>query len=144
MEERQIVERSVGKYDELDATAKMYRDLSGTARQEGTDTDAHGKQWTASDLRAALQNGKLIKDQNLVSSYFINHTYFWGDRHLEIYMGPGRGKQQNPQGWAAAYGHHFTSHNDTPVTPISGLRSIQSSVTRTSTAVRFSAVPARI
>ena len=126
MEERQIVERSVGKYDELDATAKMYRDLSGTARQEGTDTDAHGKQWTASDLRAALQNGKLIKDQNLVSSYFINHTYFWGDRHLEIYMGPGRGKQQNPQGWAAAYGHHFTSHNDTPVTPISGLRSIQS------------------
>ena len=133
MEERQIVERSVGKYDELDATAKMYRDLSGTARQEGTDTDAHGKQWTASDLRAALQNGKLIKDQNLVSSYFINHTYFWGDRHLEIYMGPGRGKQQNPQGWAAAYGHHFTSHNDTPVTPISGLRSIQSSVTRTST-----------
>ena len=133
MEERQIVERSVGKYDELDATAKMYRDLSGTARQEGTDTDAHGKQWTASDLRAALQNGKLIKDQNLVSSYFINHTYFWGDRHLEIYMGPGRGKQQNPQGWAAAYGHHFTSHNDCPVTPISGLRSIQSSVTRTST-----------
>ena len=133
MEERQIVERSVGKYDELDATAKMYRDLSGTARQEGTDTDAHGKQWTASDLRAALQNGKLIKAQNLVSSYFINHTYFWGDRHLEIYMGPGRGKQQNPQGWAAAYGHHFTSHNDTPVTPISGLRSIQSSVTRTST-----------
>ena len=111
----------------------MYSDLSGTARQEGTDTDANGKAWTASELRAALKNGKLIKDQNLVSSYFINHTYFWGDRHLEIYMGPGRGKQQNPQGWAAAYGHHFTSHNDTPVTPISALRSIQSSVTRTST-----------
>ena len=133
MEERQIVERSIGKYDELDSTADMYSDLSGTARQSGTDVDANGKTWNASDLRAALQNGKLIKDQNLVSSYFINHTYFWGDRHLEIYMGPGRGKQQNPQGWAAAYGHHFTSHNDTPVTPISALRSIQSSVTRTST-----------
>ena len=98
MEERQIVERSIGKYDELDSTANMYSDLSGTARQEGTDTDANGKAWTASELRAALKNGKLIKDQNLVSSYFINHTYFWGDRHLEIYMGPGRGKQQKPAG----------------------------------------------
>ncbi len=133
MEERQIVERSVGRYDSLDSTANMYTDLSGTARVEGVDTDANGKAWTASDLRAALKNGQLIKDQNLVSSYFINHTYFWGDRHLELYMGPGRGKQQNPQGWAAAYGHHFTSHNDCPVTPVSGLRSIQSSVTRTST-----------
>lgn len=78
MEERQIVERSIGKYDELDSTANMYSDLSGTARQDGgVDIDANKKAWTASDLRAALQNGKLIKDQNLVSSYFINHTYFW-------------------------------------------------------------------
>ena len=50
-----------------------------------------------------------------------------------MYVGPGRGKQQNPQGWAAAYGHHFTSHNECPVTPISGLRGLSSSVTRTST-----------
>ena len=133
MQERQIVERAVGKYDELDATAPMYEDLSGTARQSGTDTDAHGKAWTATDLRDALKNGELIKKQNLVTSYFVNHTYFWGDRHMEIYMGPGRAKQQNPQGWAAYYGHPYTSHNDTPITPISPLRSLQSSVTRTST-----------
>ena len=114
--------------------ANMYSDLSGTARQEGTDTDANGKAWTASELRAALKNGKLIKDQNLVSSYFINHTYFWGDRHLEIYMGP-RTRQASRTRRVGPPPTVTTSrpHNDTPVTPISALRSIQSSVTRTST-----------
>ena len=130
MEERQIVERSIGKYDELDSTANMYSDLSGTARQEGTDTDANGKAWTASELRAALKNGKLIKDQNLVSSYFINHTYFWGDRHYEMFLGQDRAERISPLRSALKRGIPFSNHNDTFVTPIDPLLSVWSAVNR--------------
>lgn len=119
MEERQIVERSIGKYDEL-IQPRTCTAISGSgraARQDGgVDIDANKKSMDGFRPARRPPKRQAIKDQNLVSSYFINHTYFWGDRHLEIYMGPGRGKQQNPQGWAAAYGHHFTSHNDCPVT----------------------------
>jgi predicted amidohydrolase YtcJ len=131
MQERQIIERAVGKYDELDTTKDMYYNCSGVNGPAGEEIYDSG--YTPATLRTALDNGDLIKAQNLMSSFFINHTYFWGDRHLSTFMGPGRGKQMNPQGWAAAYGLRFTSHNDTPVTPISPLRSLQSSVTRTST-----------
>ncbi len=118
MMERQHIERLVGDYSKLDATKDMYNNLSGTA----VDTD----------LRAALGNGQLMRDQNMINSYFINHTYFWGDRHLEIFMGPGRGKNMNPAGWSVAMDSLYTFHNDTTVTPISPLRSLESAVTRIS------------
>ena len=132
-EERQVVERAAGHYENLDTTAHMYTQLNGTALQSGTVKAADGTEYTASDLRAALDNGALIKSQNLLSSYFINHTYFWGDRHYNIYFGPGRAKMISPAGWASYFGHRFTSHNDTPVTPISPLRSVNSFVNRVTT-----------
>lgn len=118
MMERQHIERLVGDYSKLDSTADMYENLSGAA----VDTD----------LRAKLENGKLMREQNLINSYFINHAYFWGDRHLDIFMGPGRGKNMNPAGWSVAMDHLYTFHNDTTVTPISPLRSLQSAVERVS------------
>ena len=132
-EERQVVERAAGNYDSLDATAHMYTQLNGTALQGGSVKAADGTEYTAQSLRSALKNGALIKDQNLISSYFINHTYFWGDRHYNIYFGPGLARMISPAGWAAYYGHRFTSHNDTPVTPISPLRSVNSFVNRITT-----------
>ena len=132
-EERQIVERAAGHYENLDATAHMYVQLNGTAMQSGTVKAADGTEYTAQSLRTALKNGELIKNQNLISSYFINHTYFWGDRHYNIYFGPGRARMISPAGWATYYGHRFTSHNDTPVTPISPLRSVNSFVNRVTT-----------
>lgn len=129
-QDRQIVERAVGEYANINSQSHMYENLSGTA--EGISQAASGKSYSAEMLREALGYGQLIRDQNLISSYFIDHIYYWGNRHLNRYMGEGLGKQQNPQGWALAYDHLFTSHNDTPITPISPLRSVQSSVTRTS------------
>ena len=118
MMERQHIERLVGDYSKLDVTKDMYTELDGTA----VDTD----------LRAALQNGELMKKQNIVNSYFVNHAFYWGDRHMEIFMGPGRAKNMNPCGWSAAYDLPFSVHNDTTVTPISPLRSMQDAVTRIS------------
>ena len=118
MMERQHIERLVGDYSKLDATKDMYTELSGTAVDPA--------------LRAALQDGELMKKQNLVNSYFVNHAFYWGDRHMEIFMGPGRAKNMNPCGWSAAYDLPFSVHNDTTVTPISPLRSMQDAITRIS------------
>lgn len=122
MMERQHVERLVGKYDDLAATADMYTDKLNLFDNAGKFDPTKG----TSEL------SKLMKSQNMVTSYFVNHTYFWGDRHLNIFMGPGRAKNMNPTGWSAFYGHRFTLHNDTQVTPISPLRSIHSATTRVS------------
>ena len=118
MMERQHIERLVGDYSKLDATKDMYTELSGTAVDPA--------------LRAALQDGELMKKQNLVNSYFVNHAFYWGDRHMEIFMGPGRAKNMNPCGWSAAYDLPFSVHNDTTVTPTSPLRSMQDAITRIS------------
>ena len=118
MMERQHIERLMGIYDALDSTKDMYEDLSGAA----VDTD----------LRARLQNGDLMKKQNFINSYFVVHSFFWGDRHMEIFMGPGRGKNMNPAGWSMAYNQMVSFHNDTKVTPIAPLRSLQSAVERLS------------
>lgn len=121
MLERQHIERMMGDYAELAQSAHMYKNLKGIYNEDGTINE---------ELRAGLHNGKLIQEQHLTSSYFINHTYFWGDRHMDIFMGPGRAKNMNPAGWSAAYGQPFSLHNDTTVTPISPLRSLESAVTR--------------
>lgn len=118
MMERQHIERLMGVYDALDSTKDMYEDLSGAAVDTG--------------LRARLDNGELMKKQNFINSYFVVHSFFWGDRHMEIFMGPGRGKNMNPAGWSMAYNQMISFHNDTKVTPIAPLRSLQSAVERLS------------
>lgn len=120
--ERQHVERLIGKYDALPATAGMYTDKLNLFDASGSFDPTKG----------TAELGALMKNQHMVTSYFINHTYFWGDRHLSTFMGPGRGKNMNPAGWSAYYGHDFTLHNDTNVTPISPLRSLHSATTRVS------------
>lgn len=125
MMERQHLERLIGKYDNLAMTADMYEELDGVFKDGKVDDTLGG-------VIGSGQLGNLMKAQNLINSYYINHTYFWGDRHLSIFMGPGRGKNMNPAGWSVAYGQRFTAHNDTTVTPISPLRSVHSLVTRMS------------
>ncbi len=80
------------------------------------------------ELRAKI--GPLMKDQNFVSSYFVDHTYYWGDRHKNVFMGPGVAQQISPMGWAVEYDHYYNIHNDTPIVAISPLRSTESAVTR--------------
>lgn len=90
---------------------------------------------------AAPGLAEAMKAQNVVPSYFVNHAYYWGDRHLDTFMGPGRGRNMSPAGWSVAYDQPFALHNDTPVTPISPLRSLQSAVTRRSAPTPTSVPP---
>ena len=132
--ERQHVERLSGHYENLEATADMYADaeFDGAFKDGKVDLSMGGK-LPGNNL------DKLMRAQNTVNSYFNNHTYFYGYRHTNQFFGPGRAYNMSPAGWSEAYGQRYTFHNDTFVTPISPLRSIQSGVTRFSGDARAAA-----
>ena len=67
-------------------------------------------------------------------SFFSAHTYYWGDRHAAIFMGPGRAANMSPARWALEAGLRFSSHLDTPVTPMLPLQAVWSQISRESTA----------
>ena len=69
---------------------------------------------------------------NATPSFFTAHTYYWGDRHAAIFMGPERAANMSPGAWAVAAGLRFSSHVDTPVTPMLPLQAAWSQVTRQS------------
>ena len=121
--ERQHIQRLTGDYAGLENTGDMYEELDGAFANGVVDKTLGGK-LPAGNLP------ELMKAQNFFNSYFNNHTYFYGYRHTNKFFGPGRAFNMSPAGWSEAYGLPYSFHNDTFVTPISPLRSIQSGVTR--------------
>lgn len=75
-----------------------------------------------------------IKRLGIIPSFFVTHTYYWGDRHRDIFLGEDRAKRINPLKSALDRNIIFTNHNDTPVTPINPLLSVWSSVNRITSA----------
>ena len=65
-------------------------------------------------------------------SFFSAHTWYWGDRHRDIFMGPDRAADMSPAKWAQDNGVRFSSHLDTPVTPMLPLQAVWSMVHRIS------------
>ena len=66
-------------------------------------------------------------------SFFSSHTYYWGDRHAAIFMGPERAANMSPAGWALAAGIRYSAHADTPVTHMLPLQVVWSQVNRITT-----------
>ena len=66
-------------------------------------------------------------------SFFSAHTFYWGDRHAAIFMGPERAANMSPARWALDAGVRFSSHLDTPVTPMLPFQAVWSQVERKST-----------
>jgi hypothetical protein len=69
----------------------------------------------------------------VIPSFFVLHTYYWGDRHRERFLGPERAARISPTASAARRGIPFTLHADTPVVPMEPLRIVWSAVNRTTT-----------
>ena len=74
-----------------------------------------------------------MKGLGVTPSFFSAHTYYWGDRHRDIFMGPERAAVMSPARWALDNGLRFTSHMDTPVTPMLPLQAVWSQVQRQTT-----------
>ena len=66
----------------------------------------------------------------VVPSFFVVHTYYWGDRHRDIFLGQARAERIDPLRSALMRHIPFTNHNDTSVTPMNPLLSVWSAVNR--------------
>ena len=71
-----------------------------------------------------------MRDLGVTPSFFSAHTWYWGDRHRDIFIGPQRAAAISPTGWALEHGGRFSSHLDTPVVPMQPLQAVWSQVHR--------------
>ncbi|MFJ7685811.1 amidohydrolase [Peribacillus butanolivorans] len=71
-----------------------------------------------------------MKEFGIAASFFINHVYYWGDRHRDIFLGQERAARINPLAEAVDLDLLFTLHSDCPITPISPLFSVWAAVNR--------------
>ena len=61
-----------------------------------------------------LDQVKFLKKLNIIPSFFIAHTYYWGDTHIENF-GYVRAKNISPVGSALKENVIYTFHQDSPV-----------------------------
>ncbi|WP_342515213.1 amidohydrolase [Sporosarcina sp. FSL K6-1522] len=97
--------------------------LQNAPRQDHRHRIEHAQTASSEDLRK-------MKALGVASSFFINHVYYFGDRHERIFLGPERAQRISPVKEAADKGLLFTVHSDCPITPISPLFSIWAIVNR--------------
>ncbi len=71
-----------------------------------------------------------MKALGMTPSFFSAHTYYWGDRHRDIFMGPERAANMSPAKSAVKQGLRFSTHLDTPVVPMDPLLAAWSVVNR--------------
>lgn len=71
-----------------------------------------------------------MKALGITPSFFTAHTWYWGDRHRDIFLGPERASRISPSKSALDLGLRFTSHLDTPVVPMQPLQAVWSEVFR--------------
>lgn len=69
----------------------------------------------------------------VVPTFFVLHTYYWGDRHRDRFLGPERAARISPLASAKARGLRFTLHCDTPIVPLEPLRLVWAAVNRITT-----------
>ncbi|MBC5635683.1 amidohydrolase [Ornithinibacillus sp. BX22] len=79
---------------------------------------------------ATLDDLEKMSSLEVAGSFFINHVYYWGDRHEELFLGPERARRISPLADAIRNNLLFTLHSDCPITPISPLFSVWAAVNR--------------
>lgn len=91
------------------------------------------------NYRPVMVHAQLVKKDQLkrmaaigmMPSFFIAHTYYWGDIHLKNF-GMERGSHISPAKDAIECGLKFTFHQDTPVVPPDMMRTVSCAVNRVS------------
>lgn len=97
--------------------------LERSPRQNHRHRIEHVQTATSEDL---VKMNKL----GVAGSFFINHVYFWGDRHEQLFLGKERARRISPVAEAVKNNLLFTLHSDCPITPISPLFSVWAAVNR--------------
>ena len=71
-----------------------------------------------------------MKTAGVIPSFFGMHVHYYGDRHVNTFLGEERASRINPFGDADRAELDFTLHTDTPVMPPWTMESIGTAVTR--------------
>ncbi len=95
-------------------------------------------QMTREDQLDRMQAGGVIP------SYFNLHTYYWGDRHWDLFMGPDRAARMSPTASTVTRELPFILHADTPVVPMEPMRIVWAAVNRLSSGGRVIGADQRI
>jgi len=90
------------------------------------------------DTRHRIEHCQTVREDQLDAiallgispSFFVSHTYYWGDRHRDVFLGPQRGARISPLKSALKRGIRFSIHSDCPVTPVSPLFCVFAAVNR--------------
>lgn len=85
-----------------------------------------------------------MAEMGVIPSFFNLHTYYWGDRHWDIFMGPERAGRMSPAASAVSRNLPYTLHADTPVVPMEPMRIVWSAVNRLSSGGRVIGADQRI
>lgn len=84
------------------------------------------QQYSLSKSRVTIIHAQTIRDDQLdqvkqlglIPSFFVGHTYLWGDDHRDKFLGPQRASRISPARSAMLRNIEFTLHNDSPVSPM--------------------------
>lgn len=90
------------------------------------------------DRRPTLIHAQILREDQLdrmselaiIPSFFVSHTFFWGDWHRESVLGKRRASRISPVKSAIDRGMPYTLHNDAEVTPPDMMRLVWSAVNR--------------
>lgn len=101
--------------------------------------EAQREHWR-DDPRHIVIHSQMARDDQLdrmvelgvTPSFYSLHTYYWADRHWDIFMGPERAARMSPAGSAEKRGLRYTIHCDTPVVPMTPLLLVWAAVNRIS------------
>lgn len=100
-----------------DAAGDMYLEAIAKAKA----------QYSESKTRLTMIHAQTVRDDqldlmvkyNVIPSFFIGHTYYWGDEHRDKFLGPVRASRISPARTAQSKGLNSTFHNDAPIVPMS-------------------------
>lgn len=73
-----------------------------------------------------------MKTLGIIPSFFSMHTFYWGDWHRDVTLGPERAMRISPTQSALKRGMRFTEHHDAPVALPSAIVILHTTVNRTS------------
>jgi len=97
-------------------------------------------QYPNSDARTIIIHAQMarmdqldkMRELGITPSFFVAHTYYWGDRHRDIFMGPERAFEMSPLRSSLSKGVPFSIHLDTPVVPMDPMLLVWTAVNRQS------------
>jgi len=90
------------------------------------------------DHRTVMIHAQTVREDQLdqmvelgmIPSFFVAHTFFWGDWHRDSVLGDERARKISPANTAGKKGLRYTFHNDSPVVPPDMMRLIWTGVNR--------------